>query len=109
MVGVTIGSFAARRPDSIFSSGLTVFALVGFAVTVFWTGILLLLVLGVWLDWLPVAGMNDLRLSRSAGLWECAVDTAEHLVLPTISLVVIFLASYARLARASMMEVLLSD
>ena len=109
VVGVTIGSLAARRPDSIFSSGLTVFALIGFAMPVFWTGILLLLVFGVWLDWFPVSGMNDLRLSRSAGFWERAVDTAEHLVLPTISLGVIFLASYARLARASMMEVLQAD
>ena len=109
VVGVTIGSFAARDPDSVFSSGLTVFALIGFAMPVFWTGILLLLVFGVWLDWLPVSGMNDLRLPRSAGFWERAADTVEHLVLPTISLGVIFLASYARLARASMMEVLLSD
>lgn len=109
VIGVTIGSLAARRPSSFFSGGLTVFALVGFAMPVFWTGILLLLVFGVWLDWLPIAGMNDLRLSRSAGFFERALDTARHLVLPTISLGVIFLASYARLARASMLEVLQSD
>lgn len=109
VIGITIGSLAARRPSSFFSGGLTVFALVGFAMPVFWTGILLLLVFGVWLDWLPIAGMNDLRLSSSAGFFERAIDTARHLVLPTISLGVIFLASYARLSRASMLEVLQSD
>ncbi|WP_179381325.1 ABC transporter permease [Jannaschia marina] len=108
-IGIAIGTAAARRPDSFLSSGLTVFALIGFAMPVFWTGILLILVFGVWLDWLPVAGMNDLRMSSRAGFFERAVDTAEHLILPTVSLGVIFLATYARLARASMMEVLQSD
>lgn len=109
VIGITIGSLAARHPTSFFSGGLTVFALVGFAMPVFWTGILLLLVFGVWLDWLPIAGMNNLRLASDAGFFERAVDTARHLVLPTISLGVIFLASYARLSRASMLEVLQSD
>lgn len=109
IIGVTIGSIAARHPTSFFSGGLTIFALVGFAMPVFWTGILLLLVFGVWLDWLPIQGMNDLRLSSDAGFIEWALDTARHLVLPTLSLGVIFLASYARLSRASMLEVLQSD
>ena len=109
VIGVTIGSIAARSPTSFFSGGLTVFALIGFAMPVFWTGILLVLVFGVWLDWLPVSGMNNLRLSSSAGFFERSLDTARHLVLPTISLGVIFLASYARLSRASMLEVLQSD
>ena len=108
-LGVAIGTAAARRPESWWSGALTVLALVGFAMPVFWTGILLILVFGVWLDWLPVSGMNDLRLSSRAGLIERALDTLHHLILPTVSLGVIFLASYARLARASMLEVLQSD
>ncbi len=109
LIGVTIGSIAARHPTSFFSAGLTVFALIGFAMPVFWTGILLLLVFGVWLEWLPIAGMNDLRLANDAPFVERALDTVRHLILPTISLGVIFLASYARLSRASMLEVLQSD
>jgi len=108
-IGVSIGTIAARRPEGFLSNGLTVFALVGFSMPVFWTGILLLLVFGVGLGWMPISGMVDLRMSSSAGFFERAIDVAHHLILPTISLGVIFLASYSRLSRASMLEVLQSD
>lgn len=108
-IGVSIGTIAAKRPEGFLSNGLTVFALVGFSMPVFWTGILLLLVFGVNLQWLPISGMVDLRMSSSAGWLERTIDVAHHLVLPTVSLGVIFLASYSRLSRASMLEVLQSD
>ena len=40
VIGTTVGTIAARRPESPFSHGITVFALVGFAMPAFWTGIL---------------------------------------------------------------------
>lgn len=107
VLGVTIGTIAARRPESAFSHGITVFALVGFAMPAFWTGILLLVVFSVQLGWLPVSGMNDLRFE---GNWfERVIDTVEHLILPALALGIIYLASYSRLSRAAMLEVLESD
>jgi len=109
VLGVAIGTYAARRPESGFSHSLTVFSLIGFAMPVFWTGLLLLIVFGVWLQWLPISGMVNLRLPRDATLIERGLDVVHHLILPTVSLGVIFLASFSRLARASMLEVLQSD
>ncbi len=109
LLGTFIGTVAARKPESPFSAGISVFALIGFAMPAFWTGILLLLLFSVQLDWLPVSGMNDVRLPRDAGWLERQIDTAEHLLLPAVSLGIIYLASYARLSRASMLEILESD
>jgi len=109
LLGTFIGTVAARKPESPFSAGITVFALIGFAMPAFWTGILLLLLFSVQLDWLPVSGMNDVRLPRDAGWLERQIDTAKHLLLPAVSLGIIYLASYARLSRASMLEILESD
>lgn len=108
-IGVSIGTIAARNPESPFSSGLTILALIGFSMPVFWTGILLLLLFGVKLDWLPISGMTDLRSATDAPFLDWAKDVFRHLILPTLSLGVIFLASYSRLSRASMLEVLQSD
>lgn len=109
LIGITIGTYAARKPESGFSHSMTVFSLIGFAMPVFWTGLLLLIVFGVWLGWVPISGMVDLRMSSSAGIFERLFDIAHHLILPMVSLGVIFLASFSRLARASMLEVLQSD
>ena len=109
VIGTAAGTIAARKPESLFSNGLTVFALVGFSMPVFWTGILFIIAFGVELKWLPISGMVDLRMPSSAGFFARALDVLHHLVLPTLSLGLIYLASYARLARASMLEVLQSD
>lgn len=109
ILGVLIGTIAARKPESPFSHGITVFALIGYAMPAFWTGILLLLLFSVKLDWLPVSGMHDLRLPRDASWFERQRDTFEHLILPGLSLGIIYLAAYSRLSRASMLEVLESD
>ena len=109
ILGTFIGTIAARRPESPFSHSITVFALVGFAMPAFWTGILLLLLFSVQLEWLPVSGMNDVRLATDASWLTRQIDTVEHLILPALALGVIYLAAYARLSRASMLEVLESD
>lgn len=107
LLGTFVGTLAARRPESGFSHGTTIFALVGFSMPVFWTGILLLIVFSVRLGWFPVSGMEDLRFKGGwvAKQW----DVAMHLVLPALSLGLIYIAAYSRLSRASMLEVLESD
>ena len=107
LVGVFVGTLAARRPESGFSHFTTVFALVGFAMPAFWTGYLLLIVFSAKLGWLPVSGMEDLRFR--GGWFAQQWDVAKHLFLPALALGLIYLAAYSRLSRASMLEVLESD
>ncbi|MGI9597005.1 MAG: ABC transporter permease [Acidimicrobiales bacterium] len=107
VVGTIVGTLAARNPDSPFSHGTTVFALIGFAMPAFWTGYLLLIVFSVELGWFPVSGMEDLRFE--GGWFARQWDVAKHLFLPALALGLIYIAAYSRLARASMLEVLESD
>ncbi|MDN2567756.1 ABC transporter permease, partial [Aquibium sp. A9E412] len=107
-VGVILGVLAAWRPNGLLSGFVSVFATVGYAVPVFWTGIMLIILFASVLPVFPVEGMQSVRL-RDAGFWLRAADVAHHLVLPAFTLAIIYLAQYARLARASMLEVLGAD
>jgi len=105
--GVTFGTIAARRPDSLLSHAVTVLALVGYAMPAFWTGLLLLILVGVNFSFFPVSGMHD--ISFNGNWWESWLDAGQHLILPALTLGIIYLAQYSRLSRASMLEVLESD
>ena len=109
VVGVALGVFTARRPESPASHGVTIVSLLGFATPVFWSALMLIVVFaaGHPFNILPVSGIEDVRYD---GNWFGeTVDLFQHLVLPAASLGFIYLAIYSRLARASMLEVLESD
>ncbi len=107
VIGVLVGVFTARRPESPVSHGVTVFSLVGESMPVFWTGYLLIIAFASNVRWFPVAGMRDVRFEGNR--FEEWLDIAHHLVLPALTLGLIYLAQYSRLSRASMLEVLQSD
>ena len=106
-VGVVLGVFTARRPESLASSGVTIMSVVAYALPVFWTAIMFLIVFVAKLDLLPIGGIEDPRYE--GGFFGELLDIVEHLILPAFTLGLIYLAYYSRLARASMLEVLESD
>lgn len=108
VIGTAMGVLAARRPNGIFSGVVSIIATIGYAVPVFWMGIMLLILFASILPIFPVEGMADIRL-RNASWFVQAVDILHHLFLPAFSLAIIYLAIYARLARASMIDVLGAD
>lgn len=108
LMGVFLGVIAARKPNGVLSGFVSVFSTIGYAVPVFWTGIMLIILFASVFPIFPVEGMQSVRL-RGAGLWTRTLDIAHHLVLPAVTLALIYLAQYARLSRASMLEVLGSD
>lgn len=108
LLGVFLGVLAARKPNGLMSAFVSVFATIGYAVPVFWTGIMLIILFASVLPIFPVEGMQSVRL-RDAPWYVQTIDVAHHLVLPAFTLAVIYLAQYARLSRASMLEVLGSD
>lgn len=105
--GTMVGVATARRPESPISHGATVLALVGFSMPVFWTGIMLVILFASTWKLLPVQGWHDVNYGE--GLLANVLDVGEHLVLPALTLGLIYLAQYSRLSRASMLEVLESD
>lgn len=110
VLGTFLGNLASLKPEGVFSAVVTTLALAGYAAPAFWIGILLLLAFSVTIPLFPVAGMISIKLITEGGTWwEIALDVAKHLVLPLVTLSIIYLADFSRLARASMMDVLRSD
>jgi len=101
--GIFLGAAAARRPGSLGDSAVTVLAMLFYAVPQFWLGLIMVLVFGVWLAWVPPFGIETMGADYT-GLARLG-DVAQHIILPGMTLALYFLASYARLTRASMLEV----
>ncbi|HTG18822.1 MAG TPA: ABC transporter permease [Reyranella sp.] len=105
--GVTLGALAARRVGRTSDSLITVLALALYATPIFWVGLMLVLVFSVWLDWLPSFGMNTVGADLTGGA--AVLDTARYLLLPALTLGLFYMAVYARLTRAAMLEVASQD
>ena len=107
VAGVGLGLAAARRAGTWVDSTFTVLALVFYATPIFWVGLILVLVFSVWLDWLPSFGMATVGIPLTgAASW---LDVARHAVLPAITLGLFYMAVYARMARATLLEALGQD
>ena len=105
--GTFLGVLASRNPEGIFSNFVTIFALVGYSLPVFWSGLMLVILFASVIPIFPVSDMYDILLE--GGPLAKALDVAHHLVLPAFTLAIIYLAQYSRLSRASMLEVLGAD
>jgi peptide/nickel transport system permease protein len=103
VAGVTLGTLAARRVGTWADSVITVIALTFYATPLFWVGLMLVLVFSVWLEWLPSFGMGSVGIELH-GI-DALLDLGKHLILPAATLGLFYLAVYARLTRATMLEV----
>ncbi|MBC7585687.1 MAG: ABC transporter permease [Tardiphaga sp.] len=107
VVGTLLGVISARRPNGWFSQSVTVISLAGYAAPVFWTGLMLLLLFGSVWPILPVTGMSD--VARPKAGFAHLLDVGQHLILPSITLALVFIAQYSRLARVNMIDALTAD
>lgn len=107
LMGMVLGALAAQRVGRIADSVITVLALGFFATPIFWVGLMLVLVFSVWLDWLPSFGMNTVGADLHG--WAAIADVLPYLVLPALTLGLFYMAIYARLTRATMLEVASQD
>ena len=108
LAGTALGVLSARTPNGWLSQTITVLSMVGFAAPVFWSGMMLVILFASVFPIFPVSDMRAVDSSGGGG-WRDVIDVAHHLVLPSITLGLVYLAQYSRLARASMLEVLGSD
>ena len=100
--GIALGLLAARRPLGVVDLGISAVALVGYALPVFWLAQLALLTLAFQTGWFPIQGMTDARAELTG--FASIVDTAHHLVLPSLVLAVSEVALVTRVTRAGLME-----
>jgi len=108
LVGTGLGVLSSRKPNGWLSQGVTLLSLVGFAAPVFWTGIMLVILFAAVVPLFPVSGMRAIDAVGTLS-WRDLPDVLHHLVLPTLTLGLVYLAQYSRLARASMLDVLGAD
>jgi peptide/nickel transport system permease protein len=106
IVGVPIGIFAAVRKGRFFDNATRVLAVVFNAIPVFWLGLILLLIFGSNLGWLPMSGRCELSLT---GGCPPIYQRLEFLILPTFVLATGAIAVYSRYMRASMLDVMNQD
>jgi len=106
-LGLALGSLMAvcsgRLPDRL----LSVLSLLFYSIPGFWIGLMLIVLFSVKLGWLPSGGSGTIgsNLTGLAGLW----DKARYMILPALSLALFYVAIYARLTRAAMLEVQSQD
>ena len=93
ITGLTMGIVSSLKPQSILDKITMFFALAGISAPVFWVGLMLVLFIGVFLQWLPPTGFGGI----------------EYIILPAITLGLRSAAYLARLTRATMLDVLNQD
>src|SRR5256714_6656209 len=101
LLAVPLGVLAAWRRGTWLDRIVMGFSVLGFSVPVFVIGYLLIYLFAVYLNWLPVQGYQ--RISEGVGGW------AQRLILPSVTLSVIYIALIARMTRTSVLEVLSED
>ena len=93
ITGLTMGIVSSLKPQSLLDKITMFFALAGISAPVFWVGLMLILFIGVFLQWLPPTGFGGV----------------EYIILPAITLGLRSAAYLARLTRATMLDVLNQD
>jgi len=108
LIAIPIGVFSATHQGSFSDKVTTVTVFVGFATPGFWLALLLMMLFGIHLGWLPISGLKSMdynTLSVFGKIW----DRAEHLILPVFISSFGGLAGLSRFMRGSMLEVIRQD
>lgn len=103
VVGVAIGMLGAVRRYSVFDYLATTGALFALSFPTFWFGLMAIYLFAVQLRWLPSGGMFDLGNEGDP------IDLIRHLILPTLVLGLVLVATWSRYARSSFLEVIHQD
>jgi peptide/nickel transport system permease protein len=107
-IAIPIGVLSAVHQNSLFDKLTSVFVFIGFAMPTFWLALLLMILFGVQLGWLPISGIRSLNyeyLPAGAAFW----DFVKHLILPVSLSAFGGLAGLSRYMRSNMLEVIRQD
>ena len=102
LAALALGIFSAVRQYSAFDFLGTGFSFLGIAMPVFWFALILQLVFGVWLRWLPISGRETVGVATLA-------DHLKHLILPASVLSLRYIAGWSRYLRSSLLGALRAD
>jgi peptide/nickel transport system permease protein len=109
VIGIPMGVYTALRRDGFLSRTFMTISLIGVSLPTFLIGILLILLFGVILRWLPTFGRGDVI---ELGWWSTGfltISGLKSLIMPSITLALFQMTLIMRLVRAEMLEVLRAD
>ena len=102
ILGISVGVLSALKRGSVFDRVAMTVALAGVSLPIFWTGLISLAFFSYYLGWTPPGGSYT-------PLTENPIEWAHALILPWVTLALLFSAQYARLTRAGMLETMGED
>ena len=105
LIAIPVGVYAATRPYSFFDQIASTFAFIGFSLPPFFTGLLLILVFSISLDWLPFVYRADLDATGWRWWWE----QLRQSIMPVSVLGLFLAASMTRYVRSSVLDVIRLD
>ena len=108
MISIPLGVYSATRQYTLFDKISTVGVFIGFSMPEFWLALLLMILFGVQLGWLPISGIQSIDVSEMNNV-ERVLDWVKHLILPVGITAFGGLASLSRYSRSSMLEVIRQD
>ena len=122
-LGVFMGAYAADKRRMVQDYVIRLYGIVVYCIPVYWMGLMLQLIFGIWLDVLPIAGRTGPRDFASAfektGFYVLDTilvkdfsafgDVLIHLILPAFTLGLVLSGIFVRLTRANMLDVLKAD
>ena len=102
VAGTLLGLIAATGRNSWRDSAVSLVSLIAYATPGFWLGLMMIVVFAIHLGWLPTSGFDTVGADNEG--WDQILDVARHLVMPAVALSLFYLAVYARVMRASVLE-----
>ena len=102
-LGILLGVTSARFVNTIVDRIASVLALLCYSTPVFWIGLMMIVLFSVELGWLPSGGFETIGADYTGV--DRVLDVTRHTLMPALALSLFYLAVYARLMRASMLEV----
>jgi peptide/nickel transport system permease protein len=105
LVAIPVGVLAASKPYTLFDQVANTLAFIGFSLPTFFTGLLLILIFSVQLDWLPFVYNTDLSSHGWAYVW----DEIKQSIMPVMVLGLFQGASLVRFVRSSVLDVVKLD
>ena len=105
LIALPVGVYAATRPYSLFDQIANTLTFIGFSLPTFFTGLMLILVFSIQLDWLPFVYRSDIT---STG-WHFYWDHFKQTIMPVMVLALFQAASWTRYVRSAALDVVKLD
>ena len=122
LVGVTVGSLAATRPNTVLDAGGRLFGIITYAIPMYWFGMILQLIFAVQLRWFPIGTRYPLRADPPVGPtglylidsllsldFGAFATSLYYLALPSLTLGILISGVFERMVRVNLKQTLASD